>query len=160
MEKDKSIRSLAPEELTGALNMVWDTFTEQIAPQCTDEGIEEFWSMIDNEYYLHRMGDGSIRMWGAFDGERVVGLCAVRDFSHIMLLFIEPEYQMQGAGANLLKKAIIDCKSIDPMLLGLTVDTFPDSCCFFEALGFERRGDERMLSGMPIVPMELRGRGT
>jgi len=155
MSDSKQIRLLDGEDLQQGLALVWEVFSHDLAPECTDTGIEEFWHAIDFEYLLHRMGDGTLRFWGAFDGERPVGLIALRELTHITLLFIESEYQFQGAGTALLKKALLDCKDLDPAIDRVTVEALGQSRGFFETLGFRVTGDDNMEDGILKTPMEI-----
>lgn len=155
MDQDKQIRPIGAEELPEALALAWEVFAAQLAPECTDEGVDEFWHSIDQEYMLHRMGDGTLRFWGAFDGERMVGLCAMRELVHVALIFVAEDYQFQGAGTALLKKAVIDCKALDPAIGRITVEALGDSRGFFETLGFVATGDDSFDSGLITTPMAL-----
>jgi len=155
MSDGKQIRLLDSEGLQEGLALVWEVFSQHLALQATDEGIEEFWHTIDFEYLLHRMGDGTLRFWGAFEGEHLVGLIALRELTHITLLFVESDHQFQGAGTALLKKALLDCKALDPSISRVTVEALGDSRGFFEALGFRITGDDYMSDGIIKTPMEI-----
>lgn len=157
VEQDKQIRQIGPEEMQEALALAWEVFAAQMAPQCTPEGIDEFWNALDHEYMLHRMGDGVIKLWAAFDGQRMVGMCALKDMRSIQLLFIEPDYQYQGAGTSLLKKALIDCRQADSSVSRITVEALGDSVGFFQTLGFTPCGQGHNDLGLPALPMELAG---
>lgn len=152
---EKQISALDAQWLPQALDLVWETFSSQIAPLCTADGIDDFWSAIDYEYLLHQIGDGVIRMWGALDGERLIGVCAVRELCHIQLLFVAQEEQYQGAGTILLKKALIDCKQLNPQIHRVTVNAMGDSDSFFTRLGFLPCGAAEEDGGIPCTPMEI-----
>ena len=155
MEKDKKIRQLSYEELEEALALVWEVFSSEIAPLCTDEGIDDFWASIEYEYLLHRMGDGFVRFWGAFDGDSLIAVCAMRQLSHVLLLFVKPEYQGQGAGTNLLKQAVIDCKEADSSIESITVEAFEGAAAFFGKMGFALSGQAADAGGLRLLPMTL-----
>ena len=122
--------------------LVWEVFAEFQAPEFTQEGIEEFWRFIDGEYMNMMLGEGIMTFWGAFEDDLMVGVCAVRDNNHIALLFVDGEYHRRGIGSTLLKKAVADCKYLDPDLNRVTVNSSPYAVPFYEAMGF------KALSGM------------
>ena len=155
MSDSKQIRLLDSEDLQDGLALVWEVFSQHLAPECTDEGIEEFWHAIDFEYLLHRMGDGTLRFWGAFEDGHPVGLIALRELTHITLLFVESGHQFRGAGTALLKKALLDCKALDPGISRVTVEALGGSRGFFETLGFRATGDDHMADGIIKTPMEI-----
>ena len=158
MEKNKAIRLLDASELQMAMDLAWKVFSEYQAPRLPDEAVEEMWATLDYEYMLHRYGDGSVRLWGAFDDGRMVGMCVIRGLSYLQLLYVDGEYQGQGVGTNLLKQAVLDCKKQDEWLDHLTVSAPITAAGFFEKLGFAATGDEEVLDGMAVVPMLLQGK--
>ncbi len=158
MEKNKEIRKLVSSEIDDAMGLVWEVFSECNACDCTEEGIDEFWRTIDLEYIIHRFGDGHIALWGAFDDGFLVGVCGMLEHGRISLLFVDIEYQGQGVGKNLLKKAIIDCKAADDTLDKVVVNSTSFAKGFFKDMGFEEAGEEQTQAGITSTPMELRGK--
>ena len=157
MEK-KEIRQLRADELIEALDLVWTVFSEFEAPSCSDEGIEEFWSYIDYEYMLHRVGEGMIRFWGAFENGGMVGVCAIRDLSQIVLLYVNGNHHRRKIGSLLLKKAMLDCKEIDSHISRVTVDASQYALPFFLAMGFVPIGELQEQNGIVFTPMEVIGK--
>jgi len=154
----REIRPLGSEELIGALDLIWSVFAEFEAPACSDEGIDEFWSHIDYEYLLHRFGEGVIRFWGAFENGTMVGVCAVRDLDHILFLYVKGDYHRRKIGSLLLKKAMMDCREIDPHLSRVTVHSSVYALPFFQAMGFTPTGGQQEQNGMVFIPMEVSGK--
>ncbi len=154
---NKSIGPLTGCMLEEALALVWDVFSECEAEKLSQEALDEFWARIDYEYMLQRAGDGEIRFWGAFDDDFLVGVCAMRDLSHIELLYVDPAYHRQGIGTNLLKHAFIDCKELDESLRRVTVNATEFSRNFFLKQGFTATAAQRRVDGLLQIPMALEG---
>mgnify|MGYP000750281468 FL=1 len=149
MKQDqKTIGPLPGCQLEEALALVWDVFSTFESEELSQEALDEFWSRIDYEYMLQRAGDGDIRFWGAWDGDYLVGVCAMRGLDHILLLYVDGEYHRQGVASNLLKHAIIDCRSIDPSIRRITVNATPYSRGFFLKQGFRATAAERQEDGL------------
>jgi GNAT superfamily N-acetyltransferase len=135
--------------------LVWEVFTRERAADCTDAGVEDFWASTDFEYMIHRMGDGALQFWGALDGDRLVGVCALRELCRVELLFVAEDFQGQGAGAALLKQALLDAKALHPLLSRVTVEALGDSAGFFRAVGFRPAGAAYVEEGLLKTPMIL-----
>jgi len=153
----KEIRLLEPADLEEAMALVWEVFAEFQAPEFTQEGIEEFWRFIDGEYMNMMLGEGIMTFWGAFEDDLMVGVCAVRDNNHIALLFVDGEYHRRGIGSTLLKKAVADCKYLDPDLNRVTVNSSPFAVPFYEAMGFKALSGMVEEDGMKFMPMAVEG---
>ena len=154
----KEIRRLSESEMTGALDLAWDVFSEFTAELCTEEGIEEFWKSTDCEYMISRMGDGECRAWGAFSDGRLCGMCVMREPCRVEMLFVEGPSQRHHIGSLLLKKAVMDEKKTDDTLMKVTVNSFKSAVGFFEKMGFAPAGEESDEDGIPVLPMEAHGK--
>lgn len=101
---------------------------------------------------MARMMDAEVlRFWGAFDGRRIVGVIAIRGFSHISLLFVDPVFHRKGIARMLFEKATAyaanrDCHKI-------TVNSSPYAVSFYENLGFTAIAPEQEIQGIRSTPM-------
>lgn len=155
MSRRDEVRQLHGHELEEALALVWEVFAEFQAPDFSDEGIEEFWRFIDHEYMAMQVGEGNMTFWGAFTDDYLVGVCAFRGLDHIALLFVDSEYHRAGVGTALVKKAVSDCKRLDPSISSVTVNSSLYAVPFYEAMGFEKTGDVTEDNGIVFVPMKI-----
>ena len=151
----KEIRQLQGQDLEEALALVWEVFAEFEAPTFTDEGIEEFWRFIDLEYMTMQVGEGAMTFWGAFEDDYLIGVCAFRGLDHIALLFVDGEYQRRGVGTMLVKKAVQDCKLLDPSIDAITVNSSEYGQPFYAALGFRPTGGLIDDNGIRYIPMRI-----
>jgi GNAT superfamily N-acetyltransferase len=119
-----------------ALALVWEGFSDFQAEGCSEETIDEFWSSIDQEYMIQQYGDGTVRFWGAFEDDFMVGVCAIREMRRVELLYVDAQYHRLGIGSSLLKKAVMDTKEIALDMDRRNVNAAPYSVPFFKAMGF------------------------
>ncbi len=153
----KTIGPLPLCHLEDGLALVWEVFSDCMAEDLSEEGLDEFWASIDYEYMLQRVGDGDLRFWGAFDGDYLVGVCALRELRHIELLYVDREYQCQGVATNLLKHAALDARQLDESVTRMTVNAAAGSQGFFEKQGFSQTGPAQKDGGLTWLPMALEG---
>ncbi len=154
--KQKYISPLDPADLNDALELCWSSFAETVAFRCSDEGVREFYALCDPEFMSHRMADGTVMFWGAFEDDRLVGVCAVREQCQIILLFVAGDRQNCGIGTSLMKAMVMDLKAAGQEVDRLSVEAAITAYPFFQKMGFAPVGDLDYSSGIPSVPMELK----
>jgi len=91
---------------------------------------------------------------GCFEGEKLVGAVAIRDFCHVSLLFVDKAYQHRGIAKELFAKALAICIHEDPELDGITVNSSPYAVPIYKRLGFEVIGESTTNDGITFVPMK------
>lgn len=136
MDKLKVIRRLSSEEIESALSLVWAVFEGDCAPHLTKDEVLDSLALFEYEYILHRFGDGSIDLWGAFENGELVGVCGMMDRRRIIMLFVARERQGCGIGGSLIKKAALDCRAADDTFDIITAQVFYKAAPFFEKHGF------------------------
>lgn len=140
-----TIRIILPEERPTALSLIWRVFREYEAPDYTSEGVDEFYKSIHNEGYLARL-----RMYGAFAGEDLVGVIAIRnEGTHIALFFVDGSYHRKGIGRRLFQAAMVDCPHNK-----MTVHSSPYAVPIYRKLGFVDMDAEQIVKGLRFTPME------
>lgn len=138
------IKELSPENLPEALELVWKVFSEYEAPDYSEEGIREFYNSIHDEKYLSQL-----RMYGAFDGARLVGVIAVRGGgTHIALFFVDGKYHRRGIGKALFQTMLKRCPAER-----MTVNSSPYAVPIYRRLGFSETDHEQTISGLRFTPM-------
>lgn len=151
MEKTKrevSIRKLSAEERASAFDLAWRVFSEYESPDYGEEGIEEFWKCLHDEGYL-----AGIEYYGAFDGDRLIGLVGIRsDRKHICFFFVDGEYHRQGIGTRLFKAV---CQEYPDHII--TLNSSPYGVPFYHALGFKDTDKEQTVNGIRFTPMKYEG---
>lgn len=137
------IRKIRKDEIKVAIDLVWKTFLEYEAPDYTEEGIAEFKKTIDDAKWIENRD-----FFGAFEGEKILGVIATKDFEHIALFFVDGEYHRQGIGRKLFNKV---CELNKTGVY--TVNSSPYAKIIYEHLGFECLDAEQCICGLRFYPM-------
>ena len=146
MKREVSIRKLSAEERASALDLAWRVFSEYESPDYGEEGIEEFRKCLHDEGYL-----AGIEYYGAFDGERLIGLVGIRsDKKHICFFFVDGKYHRQGIGTRLFKAVRQEYPNQT-----ITLNSSPYGVPFYHALGFKDTDKEQTINGIRFTPMKL-----
>ena len=145
MKSEVSIRKLSEEEISTALDLAWRVFSEYESPDYGEEGIEEFRKCLHDEGYL-----AGIEYYGAFDGERLIGLVGIRsDKKHICFFFVDGKYHRRGIGTKLFKAVRQDYPNQT-----ITLNSSPYGVPFYHALGFTDTDKEQTVNGIRFTPMK------
>ena len=148
MEKTKSevsIRKLSAEERASAFDLAWRVFSEYESPDYSKEGTLEFKKCLHDEEYL-----AGIEYYGAFDGDRLIGLVGIRsDRKHICFFFVDGKYHRQGIGTRLFKAV---CQEYPDQTI--TLNSSPYGVPFYHALGFTDTDKEQTVNGIWFTPMK------
>ena len=140
------IRIINKEKMKDALELVWQVFLEFEAPDYTDEGIKEFKKTIDDNNWVNARV-----FYGAFDdNNKLLGVIATKDITHIALFFVKGEYQKQGIGRSLYEKV----KSLNKVGF-FTVNSSPYVHEIYKHLGFVDIGKEQCINGLKFYPMKV-----
>ena len=149
------IRRLRPDELDAALDLALDTFLRFEAPDYGPEGVASFRrDMIDNPGFHENCRNGTNRIWGAFDGKKLVGIFAMRGEAHICLVFTHHAYHRRGIATGLFQRLVEDVRQEDPELTRLTLNSSPYGLPFYHQMGFRDSDVEKTINGIRFTPME------
>lgn len=141
-------RRLRENEIPAALALSAEVFTEFEAPEYVPEGTAEFLRSLADESYLK-----GLVYWGAFEGETLIGMLAIREQAcHICLFFVRGDRHRRGIG-----RALFTCAREAFAGKTLTLNAAPYALAFYEALGFETTDEEQTVNGIRFTPMCLRG---
>ncbi|MBR3355644.1 MAG: GNAT family N-acetyltransferase [Oscillospiraceae bacterium] len=142
-----TIRPLADSEINAALKLAWDIFLKFEAPDYPLEGVEEFRLTLKNEEYL-----SGLKYYGAFDGEKLVGILAIREAAaHICFFFVDSQYQRKGIGTKLFSRMMEDFSERI-----VTLNSAPYGKPFYKKLGFVETDCEQSVNGITFTPMVYR----
>ena len=148
------IRMIRESELDEALDLVLKVFMEFEAPDYSPEGVESFVKdIIHNENFREGCISGSFRMYAAFENGKVIGVLTLRKKSHIMLFFVQKEYQKHGVGRALFEYALKELYRGESIPSSITVNSSPYGVQFYKRLGFVPTAEEQEKHGIRYVPM-------
>ncbi|MGN0578012.1 MAG: GNAT family N-acetyltransferase [Ruminiclostridium sp.] len=132
------------QEIKSALRLALDVFMRFEAPEYPEEGIESFKASLSSKEYLEKL-----KIYGAFEGSKLVGTIATRLLgSHIALFFVDEEYQGRGIGRLLFDEVLQNCHTER-----LTVNSSPYAAKIYRHFGFKDDTPEQTADGIRYIPM-------
>ena len=152
--KDIVYRAMRPEEENEVCSLVTRVFNSFVAPQYSQEGIEEFLKFADPNAMSARTQANHFVLV-AEKNDDIVGMIEMRDGEHICLLFVDEAYHRQGIARELLRKALETCARSQPGQATITVNSSPNAIEAYRHLGFQSTGHEQTRNGIRFVPMAL-----
>ena len=137
--------------------LIWDVFRINVAPDWTSEGTTFFFEHFISEKsdYREKVYRGEEMCFGAFEGDRLVGVMTVSKHGNISCAFVLPEHQKKGIGRKLFQRVcahILD-EQTDPFEIKLNAS--PYAVPFYRSLGFQPAGEQNEYHGMVSTPMVL-----
>ena len=148
------IRRLTAEEVPAAMELAWDTFLRFEAPDYGPEGVETFRrTLIENQDFLAKCRSGENRLWGAFDGDLLIGLNGMRGASHICLVFTHHVYHRKGIATALFDHVLADIRKENPELTKITLNSSPYGLPFYLRYGLYATDVERTIDGIRFTAM-------
>ena len=147
------IRLLKEEDVISAMDMVWKVFLEFIAPDYAKEGIDEFKEFINPALITDKMTRGEFHLWGAFAGDRIIGVIALRPPHNIAIFSVDRQYHKQGIGRNLFKTVLCD-ETATQGWDRIAVNASPYAVKIYRQLGFALTDTEQTVNGIRFTPME------
>lgn len=148
------IRRLIAQEVPAAMELALDTFARFEAPDYGPEGMESFRrTVIENEEFLAKCRTGENRMWGAFDGETLIGLYGMRGESHICLVFTHHAYHRRGIATALFHRVLADIRKENPQITRITLNSSPYGLPFYLRMGLYPTDAEKTIDGIRFTPM-------
>jgi len=146
---------MQPGEEAEVYNLIYRVFKEFIAPDFSQQGIDEFLSFASPEGLAERTQANNFASL-ALCQNQIVGMIEIRDYDHISLLFVDAEYQGSGIGSELIERSLGRCLARNPNLDSMSVNSGPNSVAFYEKVGFLPTAPEQEQNGIRFVPMILR----
>lgn len=138
------VRRLSREEIPAALELCWQVFLEYEAPEYPPEGVSAFRASLDDGERTRRMD-----FYGAFAGERLVGVLSMRAPQHIGGFFVLGAYHRKGIGRRLFEAMRQDYEK-----QVFTVHSSPYAVEVYRHLGFVPTDTEQLTDGIRYIPMK------
>ena len=154
MEASLSYRLMKSGEESAVCALVTRVFNEFVAPDYSDDGVEEFFKYVEPNSLLERSQEDHFVLVALLLKE-IVGMIEVRVYSHISLLFVDKRFQRIGIGEELLCKSLEICFSHKPGLLQVSVNSSPYAMEVYRRLGFRQKGPRQTVKGICFDPMVL-----
>ncbi len=102
-------------------------------------------------FYQQQDEIGRLDVWGAYEGEKLVGVLASRNsLSHIALFFVDRDYHRRGVGRGLFETFLTQSDAEK-----ITVNSSPYAVEIYQRLGFAATAAEQTTNGIRYVPMQF-----
>ena len=147
-------RPMEMGEETETCNLVVRVFNDLVAPQYSQEGVNEFLKYAQPDAFLRRSQRNHFALLATVPN-RIIGMIEIRDDSHVSLLFVDRSSQRKGVGRELLRRALEICRGNKPELREVTVNASPNSVQIYARLGFRPTRSEQVINGIRFTPMIL-----
>lgn len=144
LEPQITVRRLDEEELPAARELVLETYSKFVAPDCTEEGRERFRAFLYDER-LPKQAE----FFGVFDGIELQGALFVRR-THICAFFVRNGEQGKGYGGALMRGFLKQSTEKE-----ITVYASRYGKPVYEKFGFLPTDEEQLKDGMLFTPMKL-----
>lgn len=153
-EERYTIRPAYRNEWEDAMALAWKTFMQFEAQDYTKEGIKSFQNFISDNFLYRMFIMGGYQLFGAYDGNQIIGIISLRNETHISLLFVDAAYHKQGIGRALIQY-ISQYLLMEMGRNYLTVNAAPYAIGFYHRCGFQDMGSEETNDGIRYTPMKL-----
>lgn len=153
-EERYTIRPAYRNEWEDAMALAWKTFMQFEAQDYTKEGIKSFQNFISDNFLYRMFIMGGYQLFGAYDGNQIIGIISLRNETHISLLFVDAAYHKQGIGRALIQY-ISQYLLMEMGRNYLTVNAAPYAIGFYHRCGFQDIGPEETNDGIRYTPMKL-----
>ncbi|GAB6147413.1 hypothetical protein JCM12294_48620 [Desulfocicer niacini] len=145
---------MKPGQEEAVIDIVKEAFDEKVAPDYTKEGIEEFYKFANKKTLAERSKTNTFTLI-AYQGQKAVGIIEIKEYCHVSMFFVKPEYQKKGFGKALFNEALSLISAQKNGTSKLTVNSSLNAVTSYERLGFKIKAKEQCYNGIRFVPMEL-----
>jgi len=143
---------LKTKELEETLEMIHDVFMQFEASDYSQQGVDTFLKFIDIANIRDSIKKGELVFWNTKASGKIVGVLAVRNRTHICMLFVDAQFHRHGIAKRLLKEAFCDMDDGTK----ITVRSSPYAVPFYHAVGFVDTDAQMARDGIVFVPMATR----
>ena len=147
-------RNARPGEEIQVCELVARVFNEFVAPGFAPHGIREFFRYVHPEAMQLRWQKGHFALV-AVAGDQIVGAIEMMPPDHVSLLFVDASHQRRGISRELLCRSIDVCRTQEPGITDISVNSSPNAVLMYERLGFVQQQSEQEINGIRFVPMQL-----
>ena len=149
------IRDINPSEISQVHKLISETFHSHVSPDYSSKGATVFLEYIETEKIEERLGKEHCMLVAVDKNKGIIGVIELREYNHMSLLYVEPEFHNKGIAKKMLKKAIKICKKMNDNLSFITANSSPYAVKIYEKLGFKKKDVEKNSLGILYTPMEL-----
>lgn len=156
MKTHTKYRKIRDGEEIEVCNLVAKSFNEFIAPDFSEQGIEEFFLYSNPLSLKKRLEKDYFAIVAECDG-RILGMIEIKGDNHISMLYVDKDFHHKGIASNLVKKALEEISENSRVSNDISVNSSRYAVQFYESLGFIQYEDEKSVYGVIHTPMMLSG---
>lgn len=145
-------RDIKVYEFDVAINLAENVFMEFEAPEYSQDGINAFTSFLFDAKTKEILTNGINIFLVCFDGEKLVGMVAMKSESHVCLAFVDKNYHRMGIATKLFD--ILFEKAKNNGAKEITLNSSPYGVPFYHAVGFIDTDTEQLADGIRYTPMK------
>ena len=148
------IKEVAEKDLKQAIDLVNDVFSEFVAVDYSEQGKNAFASYLKNKLQEASVDSksGYKKMWAYYQEDKILGVIAVENTSHICLMFVNKEHHRKGIAKQLFHTVLEELKQ-NKNVTQITVNSSPYAVKAYERLGFIKTGEQQEKDGIIFIPM-------
>jgi len=149
------IREAHEADLPNVSRIVLGAFERHVERLYPEEGRRRFRAFAAVDRIAERVAADSIVLVAETraSADRIVGMIETRDGPHVVLFFVDPEFEGRGVGRALMAAAIESRAPRAGPSRWLTVNSSPNAVPIYERLGFAPMGPRTEREGILFVPM-------
>jgi GNAT superfamily N-acetyltransferase len=152
---DIHYHSLTADQSNAVSQLIQSVIREFNAQDYTEDGIQTLMEFTGEASLADILSAEKTIGFAGSIARKMVGVCILREWSHLTLLFVDGAYHRRGIGRKLFELALAECLKKNPQLDVITVNSSLFAVDVYRKLGFVPTVDtpERR-SGIIYVPME------
>jgi GNAT superfamily N-acetyltransferase len=139
--------------LREALRLVEKVFYEFDAPYYDERGVKSFLHFISFQNMSEMLEKKEILFYGAYEGNEMIRVVALRGDQHLSLLFVRKEHHRKGVAKKLFRLIVAICKERALKKNMITVNASPYAVEIYKRLGFAKLEEEKIKNGIRYTPM-------
>lgn len=147
-----SIRKINDYEAIEVCNLVARTFNEFIAPEFTQQGVDEFFLYSNPSALKKRLELDYFSMVAEY-ADKIAGMIEVKGNTHISMLYVDKQFQRKGIAKSLINNAFKHVSFEKETPKDITVNSSRYAIPFYESLGFIQFEEEKSIYGVIHIPM-------
>lgn len=143
------IRRMTAADADAVSAVCMRSFSKTVAASLPPAGVQTFTTVAAATAFLQRLQQGSIILV-ATDATHITGVIELSAASHVVMFFVDPDFQLQGIGKQLLKTVLQYATAKD-----VTVNASLYSVPVYRKAGFECHGEVAEKAGLIYQPMVM-----
>lgn len=149
--------TVSPDDSEKASTLIQRVIHSFNAKDYTDEGITNLMEFTSAKPLAELLSQEKTIATGASDDDvTLVGICLIRNWSHLTLFFVDGAYHGQGIGRKIFELASGECCIKNPELQTMTVNSSLFALEFYKKLGFVAESETpEKHNGVVYIPMKL-----